>query len=190
MGRENALPILLNVLDRPAFGLGLIQTLVASSLLAGAWTKVPYTQRARLCFCPFAVEGRGSHARVSTKPIMVLVVDDDASVRKALRRLFHATGYDVETFATAAAFLAFDLPPDAACVVLDIRMPGISGLDLQAQLTVLHPELPVIVITGHGDDEVRQLALTNGAVAFLEKPFDDQSLLDAVELAMQRRTSP
>ena len=114
---------------------------------------------------------------------MVLVVDDDASVRKALRRLFHATGRDVETFASAAEFLAWDLPPDAGCLVLDTRMPGISGLDLQ-QLAVRNPDLPVVVITGHGDDEVRRRALDGGAIAVLDKPFDDQSLLDAVERAL------
>ena len=120
---------------------------------------------------------------------MVLVVDDDASVRKALRRLFHATGRNVETFASAAEFLAYDLPPDAGCLVLDIRMPGISGLDLQKQLAMRNPDLPVVAITGHSDDEVRQRALEGGAIAILDKPFDDQSLLDAVELAMGRKRS-
>jgi FixJ family two-component response regulator len=120
---------------------------------------------------------------------MVLVVDDDASVRKALRRLFHAAGCDVETFASAGEFLAYDVPPDAGCLVLDIRMPGISGLDLQEQLAVRNPDLPVVVITGHCDDEVRHRALEGGAIAVLDKPFLDQSLLDAVELAMERRRS-
>ena len=117
---------------------------------------------------------------------MVLVVDDDASVRKALRRLFHAAGCDVDTFGSAAEFLAYDLLPEAGCVVLDICMPGISGLDLQKQLAVSNPDLPVIVITGHGDEEVRQRALQGGAIAVLDKPFDDQTLLDAVERAMAR----
>ena len=117
---------------------------------------------------------------------MVLVVDDDASVRKQLRRLFHASGYNVETFADATEFLSSDLPPDARCLVLDVRMPGISGLDLQSQLAVRNPDLPVVLITGHGDDEVRRRALENGAIAILDKPFDDQSLLDAVERAMAR----
>ncbi|PYO28517.1 MAG: DNA-binding response regulator, partial [Candidatus Rokuibacteriota bacterium] len=98
-------------------------------------------------------------------------------------------GRNVETFASAAEFLAYDLPPDAGCLVLDICMPGISGLDLQKQLAMRNPDLPVVVITGHGDDEVRQRALEGGAIAILDKPFDDQSLLDAVELAMGRKRS-
>jgi FixJ family two-component response regulator len=127
---------------------------------------------------------------VRTNPGTVLIVDDDASVRKALRRLFHASGHTVETFASATEFLACELPPDAGCLVLDIRMPGISGLDLQKQLAVRHPDLPVVVITGHGDDEVRQRALAGGAIAVLDKPFDDQALLDAVEQAMARGKRP
>lgn len=103
-----------------------------------------------------------------------------------MQRLFRATGYNVETFASAAEFLACELRPDTGCLVLDILMPGISGLDLQRQLAVTHPDLPVVVITGHGDDEVRRRALENGAIAILDKPFDDQSLLDAVEQAMAR----
>jgi two-component system, LuxR family, response regulator FixJ len=126
---------------------------------------------------------------VRTNRSTVLVVDDDASVRKALRRLFRATGHNVEAFASAAEFLACELPPDAGCLVLDIRMPGISGLDLQEQLAARHSDLPVVVVTGHGDDEVRQRALENGAIAILDKPFDDQSLLDAVERAMTRGRS-
>ena len=106
-----------------------------------------------------------------------------------MRRLFHATGHDVETFASAADFLACELRPDAGCLVLDILMPGISGLDLQRRLAATHPDLPVVVITGHGDDEVRRRALENGAIAILDKPFDDQSLLDAVERAMARGTA-
>ena len=119
-------------------------------------------------------------------PPLVLVVDDDPSVRKALQRLFRSAAYPVETFASAAEFLAYDVPAGAACLVLDIRMPGISGLDLQQQLAATRPELPIVVITGHADAETRQRALAGGAVAVLYKPFDDQALLDAVARAIVR----
>jgi two-component system, LuxR family, response regulator FixJ len=110
----------------------------------------------------------------------VFVVDDDPSVRKALQRLFRSASYGVETFASASEFLALDVLPEAGCVVLDIRMPGISGLDLQQQLASKRPRLATVVITGHADEETRQRALDGGAVAVIYKPFDDQVLLDAV----------
>ena len=125
---------------------------------------------------------------VSSASPAVFVVDDELSVRKALRRLFVSAGYGVETFASATEFLARDLPA-AGCVVLDIRMPGISGLDLQRQLGVRAPRLPVVIITGHGDDEIRQRALDGGAVDVIDKPFDDQVLLDAVGRAFAERSN-
>src|SRR5688572_1511319 len=117
----------------------------------------------------------------------LFVIDVDLSVRKALRRLFRLAGYDVETFASATEFLAHDPLPLAGCVVLDIRMPGISGLDLQEQLASRRPQLPVVVITGHGDDETRQRALDGGAIDVIYKPFDDEVLLDAVARALAPR---
>lgn len=115
---------------------------------------------------------------------IVFVVDDDASIRKALRRLLRTAGCAVETFASASEFLALQDVPAGACMVLDIRMPGISGLDLQQQLAQTQPGLPVVMITGHGDTEVVQRALDAGAVAVLSKPFDDEALLDAVAKAV------
>jgi FixJ family two-component response regulator len=114
----------------------------------------------------------------------VLVVDDDASVRKAVRRLLRSAGYLVEVFAGAGDFLAHPPPLDAGCLVLDIRMPGISGLDLQQQLAMTRPELPIVIITGHGDADLRQRALAGGAVAVLYKPFDDEALLASVARAI------
>lgn len=131
----------------------------------------------------------GPLALTTTQP-MVLVVDDDASVRKALRRLFRSAGYDVEMFATGVEFLAHRPPQAPACLVLDVRMPGISGLDLQQQLATSNPGLPVVVITGHGDEDVRRRALDAGAAAILYKPFDDQALLDAVARAIARGREP
>ena len=118
----------------------------------------------------------------------VFVVDDDLSVRRALQRLFRSAGYGVETFSSAIDFLAHDVLPESGCVVLDIRMPGISGLDLQRQLASARPHLAVVVITGHADDETRRRMLDGGAVAVVYKPFDDEVLLDAVARALGRRS--
>ena len=117
---------------------------------------------------------------------LVAVVDDDASSRKALRRLLRAAGYAVETFESAAEFLARSsfLP---ACLVVDIRMPETSGLDLQRQLAGSRPELPIVMITGHGSADVRERAVAAGAVAVLDKPFDDRALLAAINLALHAR---
>jgi FixJ family two-component response regulator len=122
---------------------------------------------------------------LDTQPL-VAVVDDDASIRKALRRMLRASGYAVETFESAAEFLAqSSLLP--ACLVLDVRMPETSGLDLQRQLAESHPALPVVMITGHGSEAVRDRAVAAGAVAVLDKPFHDRRLLDAIERALQAR---
>lgn len=117
------------------------------------------------------------------------MVDDDPSVRRALQRLFRSADYPVETVASAAGFLAHAAASSAECLVLDIRMPGISGLDLQQQLASSRPELPIVVITGHADAETRKRVLDCGAVAVLYKPFDAELLLDAVARAVQRRRS-
>ena len=115
----------------------------------------------------------------------VYVVDDNASLRRALSRLFRSVGYDVEAFPTATAFL--ERYPDAhpACVVLDVRMPRMSGLDLQAELTARESDLPIVFITGHGDIDMAVRAMKDGAVDFLPKPFDDQDLLDSVARALR-----
>jgi len=118
---------------------------------------------------------------------LVVVVDDDASVRKALQRLLRSAEYEVEVFASAAEALAGERLGEAGCVVLDIRMPGISGLDLQRQLASRYPRLPVVVITGHADEETRQRALAGGAVAVLYKPFDDEALLADIARAIESR---
>jgi len=115
---------------------------------------------------------------------LVFVVDDDSSVRNALRRLIRAAGYEVETFATAADFLAREPSGGRGCLVLDIRMPGMSGLDLQRELTARASRLPVVFITAHADAAVRQQALAGGAVDVLYKPFDDELLLGAIERAL------
>jgi FixJ family two-component response regulator len=114
----------------------------------------------------------------------VFVVDDDASVRKSLTRLLTAAGYAVETFASARDFLAFERPPGPGCLVLDVRMPGLTGLDLQDALASAPHRVPIVFITGHGDISMSVRAMKDGAVDFLPKPFDDADLLDAIRRAV------
>ena len=113
----------------------------------------------------------------------VFVVDDDPSVRKALRRLIRSAGLKVETFASAEEFLDFERNDGPSCLVLDIQMPGLSGLQLQDRLMTSGANLPVIFITAYEDTNVRTRALDQGAARFLEKPFDDDVLLDAIHSA-------
>lgn len=121
-----------------------------------------------------------------TQDVTVFIVDDDQEVRDALQLLMESVGLDVETFESAQAYLdAFDAAR-SGCLVLDVRMPGMSGLDLQVYLKSesLHP--PIIIITGHGDVPMAVRAVQAGAVDFIEKPFNDQSLLDSVHRAIER----
>jgi len=117
---------------------------------------------------------------------VVYVVDDDASVRRALSRLIHSVGLEVMTFPSAQAFLAFTPPDRPACLVLDVRLPGPSGLDLQAALTQADRSVPIVFITGHGNVPTSVRAMKGGAVDFLQKPFNDQELLDCVQRALRR----
>jgi len=117
---------------------------------------------------------------------IVFVVDDDASLREALKSLLRSVGLRVETFGAAVDFLKYKLPEAAACLVLDIRLPGVSGLDFQAELAKANIHIPIIFITGHGDIPMTVRAMKAGAVEFLTKPFRDQDLLDAVQIALER----
>jgi FixJ family two-component response regulator len=120
-----------------------------------------------------------------SEPI-VFVVDDDNSVRRALQRLIRSVGMKVETFETAKEFLSRPQYEGPSCLVLDIRMPGLSGLDLQEELTKADPTLPIIFITGHGTVPMSVKAMKAGAIDFLEKPFEDQALLDLIQHALER----
>ena len=120
---------------------------------------------------------------------LVFVVDDDASVRQALTSLLQSVGLRVEAFGSAADFLKKGRIADgiaAACLILDVRLPGVSGLDFQAELAKSDTHLPIIFISGHGDIPMTVRAMKAGAVEFLTKPFREQDLLDAVQLALQR----
>jgi RNA polymerase sigma factor (sigma-70 family) len=117
---------------------------------------------------------------------VVLIVDDDASMRCSLERLMRSVGLKAKSFGSAQEFLRCCLPEEPACLVLDIRMPGLSGLDLQDRLIITQRNLPIIFITGHGSVPMSVRALKSGAVDFLLKPFDDQELLDAIHKTLER----
>jgi len=116
----------------------------------------------------------------------VFVVDDDESMREALRSLFRSVKLRVETFGSTADFLRSKLADVASCLVLDVRLPGISGLDFQAELAKANINIPIIFMTGHGDIPMSVKAMKAGAIDFLTKPFRDQDMLDAVASALER----
>jgi FixJ family two-component response regulator len=116
---------------------------------------------------------------------VVYVIDDDSSMRESLKSLFGSVGLHVETFDAAPQFFERTLPDVAICLVVDVRLPGLSGLDFQAELSKANIDVPIIFITGHGDIAMTVKAMKAGAVEFLAKPFRDQDLLDAVKLALE-----
>src|SRR6267154_3796819 len=116
----------------------------------------------------------------------VLVVDDDPALRESVGRLLRSLGLETQLFASISDFLESDPPDGPACLVLDVRLPGKSGLDLQRELTAANRELPIIFITGHGDIPMSVQAMKGGAIEFLTKPFRDQELLDAIQLGLSR----
>ncbi len=121
-----------------------------------------------------------------TKPT-IFIVDDDPSVRKSTQLMLESVGFNVKTFASAQDFLKAKIHDDLGCLVLDVRMPGISGLDLQEKLVSAKSLLPVIFITGHGTVPMSVRALKAGAADFLQKPFEEQDLLDAINRAITRQ---
>lgn len=117
---------------------------------------------------------------------MVFVVDDDTSLRESLQNLIRSVGLRVEAFASAQEFLHSERPDVPGCLVLDVRLPGLSGLDLQKRMAEAEVEIPIVFITGHGDIPMTVQAMKAGAVEFLPKPFRDQDLLDAIQQALER----
>ena len=117
---------------------------------------------------------------------IVYVIDDDPSIREAISSLIRSVGMSVQAFGSAKEFLASTRPNAPACLVLDVRMPGLSGLELQRELTEAGINIPIIFITGHGDIPMSVRAMKAGAMEFLTKPFRDQDLLDAIEQAIDR----
>ena len=116
----------------------------------------------------------------------VFVVDDDASIREAVKSLLRSVDLEVETFGSAAEFLRTTLPDAPSCLVLDVRLPGVSGLDFQGELARSGIHIPIIFVTGHGDIPMSVKAMKAGAVEFLTKPFRDQDMLDAIQVALER----
>ncbi len=119
---------------------------------------------------------------------VVFVVDDDAGVRQMISRMVRSVGLCVETYASVQEFLDLYDRGQTGCLVLDVRMPGLNGLDLQERLAALEVPLPIIFVTGHGDIAMGVRAMKRGAVDFIEKPFPDQVLLDAIHAALRRAT--
>lgn len=127
-----------------------------------------------------------SQAQANVGDPIVLIVDDDPSMRRALTNLFQSVGLKVEAFSSAAEVMEAKPPAVPSCLVLDIRLPGSSGLDLQADLAKANIHTPIIFITGHGDIPMTVRAMKSGAVDFLTKPVRDQDMLDAVQAAIER----
>jgi FixJ family two-component response regulator len=117
-------------------------------------------------------------------PKLIAIVDDDELMRGALRGLLKAVGLPAQEFASAEEFLGSGQQHETACLIADIRMPGISGLELQAKLNADRCRIPIIFITAHGDEKMRMQAMRAGAVEFLAKPFDDEALLESVRAAL------
>ena len=117
---------------------------------------------------------------------VISVVDDDESVRQSLGGLMRSVGFGVKVFSSAEEFLNSDDPRETSCLILDVRMPGMDGFELQRRLEAGQYEIPVIFITAHGDEELRQRALIAGAVDYLLKPFTEEALLSAVEAALKK----
>jgi FixJ family two-component response regulator len=129
---------------------------------------------------------KSSHQPTSAREPIVFIVEDDESMRRALSNLFQSVELEVEVFGSASEMLQSKLPDVASCLVLDIRLPGLSGLDFQAELAKANIHIPIIFMTGHGDIPMTVRAMKGGAVDFLTKPFRDQDMLDAVMVAIER----
>ena len=123
---------------------------------------------------------------MSASPL-ISIVDDDDSLRNSLNNLIRSVGFRAQGFASAEAFLNSSELHDTACLILDVRMPGMSGLDLQRQLVTANSRIPIVFITSHGDDDARARALEAGAVAFLYKPFREEALLKAIDSALNHK---
>jgi FixJ family two-component response regulator len=127
----------------------------------------------------------GTSKTQEERPV-IFVIDDDASLRAALEDLLETVGLNVQSFASTSEFLQAKRPDAPACLVLDVRMPAMSGLDFQDEMTKLNIEMPIVFITAHGDIPMSVRAMKGGAIEFLTKPFRDQDLLDAIHVGVDR----
>jgi len=128
---------------------------------------------------PAAKDSTGSKFRVPEAPL-ISIVDDDESVREALKSLIDSVGFRAELFSSGEEFLNSTYVSETACLITDVRMPGMSGLDLQDRLNAAHSSVPIVFISAHDDKEARARGLRGGAIAFLQKPFSEDSLLGAI----------
>jgi len=140
--------------------------------------------RSQRIIAPSAAERYLATMASEGKAKMVAIVDDDELMRSALQGMLKSVGFSSQAFASAEEFLQSGQQQQTACLITDIRMPGMSGLELQAKLNAQHYRIPTIFITAHGDTKMRMQALRAGAVEFLAKPFDDEVLLESVRAAL------
>ena len=115
---------------------------------------------------------------------LIAIVDDDESIREAIQSLLRSVGFRAKTFASGEQFLQSDQIENTACLILDVRMPGMSGLELQRRLMATQCRIPIVFVTAHGEEEARSRALQEGAVDFLLKPFSEEALLNAIQAAL------
>ena len=130
-----------------------------------------------------------STASTVSSSTFIVVIDDDASVRNAMQNLMKSLGHHVALYASANEFLRSADLTKAQCLILDIQMPGLSGIDLQNIVSALRAPIPIIFVTAHSDEDVRLRALSLGAVGFLEKPFDDEALIELIDKALHQAFS-
>ena len=126
---------------------------------------------------------------LTVKGAVISIIDDNASIRMALKRLIESTGLPAENFGSAEEFLVSCRSQDSACVILDLQLPGMSGLELQSQLEISNPRVPIVFISARFDEQARERALTTGAIEFLQKPFSEEALFRAIKTALSIRGS-
>jgi FixJ family two-component response regulator len=132
-------------------------------------------------FFPLLVRKRSA---LTVKSVVISIIDDNASIRMALKRLIESTGLPAEDFASAEEFLVSRRSQDSACLILDLQLPGMSGLGLQSQLHISNPGVPIIFISARFDEQARARALRTGAIEFLQKPFSEEALFKAIKTAL------
>src|SRR6185503_15237379 len=126
---------------------------------------------------------------LAVKGAVISIIDDNASIRMALKRLIESTGLPAENFASAEEFLVSGRSQDSACLILDLQLPGMSGLELQSQLHISNPGVPIVFLSARFDEQARERALTTGAIEFLQKPFSEEALFRAIKTALLIRGS-
>ena len=171
-------------MDRALAGFQEEMSLIYGSMVRVRWAVLDLQSPLTLAHVAEEGDPNGKGTPVPAEIATVFVVDDNPSVRKALSRLFRSLNYGVEVFPSATQFLKVQPDAEPACVVLDVRMPRMSGLDLQKELADAGSDLPIVFITGHGDIDMAVKAMKDGAVDFLPKPVDDQDLIDSVDRAL------